>query len=110
MRQQEIWLADLNPTAGSEQSGIRPVVIVSGNAMNDHFRLCIVCPLSSKIKNYAGGIVLEKTTSNGLTQDSEVLTFQIRTLSKSRLLKRIGQITNDDFQKIKTGLNDILTF
>jgi mRNA interferase MazF len=47
MKQREIWLVDLNPVKGSEQRGIRPVVIVSGNAMNDNLQICIVCPLSS---------------------------------------------------------------
>ena len=58
MKQRDIWMADLNPLKGSEQQGIRPVVIVSGNAMNDNFGSCIICPLTTKIKNYAGGIAL----------------------------------------------------
>ena len=54
MKQREIWFANLNPTKGREQRGIRPVVIISDNDMNDHMDICIVCPLTSKIKNYAG--------------------------------------------------------
>ena len=54
MKQREIWMADLNPTKGSEQAGIRPVVILSGNALNDHMPVVIVAPLSTKIKNYKG--------------------------------------------------------
>jgi len=49
MKQREIWLVDLNPVKGSEKEGLRPVVIVSGNAMNDNLPICIVYPLSSKI-------------------------------------------------------------
>ena len=46
MKQREIWLADLNPVKGSEQRGVRPVVILSGNSMNANLDICIVCPLS----------------------------------------------------------------
>jgi mRNA interferase MazF len=59
MKQREIWRADLNPVKGSEQKGIRPVVIISGNAMNDNLGICIICCLSLKIKNYAGCLVLK---------------------------------------------------
>ena len=52
MKQREIWFADLNPTKGSEQSGIRPVVVISGDTMNNNAGLSLICSLSSKIKNW----------------------------------------------------------
>ena len=110
MKQRDIWMADLNPVKGSEQHGIRPVVIVSGNAMNDNLGICIVCPLTSKIKNYAGGIVLNRDKINGLEQNSEVITFQIRTISKERLISKIGELTKVQLETVKTGLNEILTY
>jgi mRNA interferase MazF len=110
MKQRDICLADLNPVQGSEQSGIRPVVIISGNAMNDNLNICIVCPLSSNIKNFAGCVVLKKDSINMLDQDSEVITFQIRTISKSRLIKKIGTITSSQLNRILRGLNEIMTY
>lgn len=110
MKQRDIWMADLNPVKGSEQQGIRPVVIVSGNAMNDNLGICIVCPLSSKIKNYAGCMVLTKDGINGLEQNSEIVTFQIRTISKERLIRKLGELSNFQLDKIKTGLSEILTY
>ncbi len=110
MKQREIWFADLNQVKGSEQRGIRPVVIISGNAMNDNLGICIVCPLSSKIKNYAGCIVLEKDAIPGLENDSEIVTFQIRTLAKERFVRKIGLISNEELNMIKKGLNEILTY
>jgi mRNA interferase MazF len=110
MKQREIWFADLNPIKGSEQRGIRPVVVISGNAMNDNYNVCIVCPLSSKIKNFAGCLILSKNAQNGLETDSEVITFQIRTLSKERFLTKIGEITPSQLNEIKQGLNDVLTY
>lgn len=95
MRTCEIWIADLNPSEGFEQSGKRPVIIISGNSMNERSGLVIICPLTIQIKNYAGDIILEPDETNGLTATSEILTFQVRTISSSRLMKKIGIVTQD---------------
>lgn len=110
MKRGEIYLADLEPVKGSEQKGTRPVVIISGSAMNRNIDLVIACPLTTAIKNYAGCIVLKKNSYNKLTNDSEVITFQLRAISKSRLIKKLGEITNDELKKIIAGLNDILKY
>lgn len=110
MKQRDIYFADLDPIKGREQQGRRPIVIISGNAMNDNMDLCIVCPLTSKIKNYAGNVVLKKDKTNNLSVDSEVLTFQIRTISKGRLKKKVGEIKPDQFRQIITGLDEILKY
>ncbi|HHN48515.1 MAG TPA: type II toxin-antitoxin system PemK/MazF family toxin [Bacteroidales bacterium] len=110
MKQNEIWTADLNPIKGSEQQGIRPVVVISGNAMNSNLGISIACPLSSKIKNYAGCLVIQKGGLSGLETDSEIITFQVRTLSKERFIRKIGEISKDQLEAIKKGLNDILTY
>ncbi len=110
MKQRDIWLADLNPVNWNEQFGFRPVVVISGNAMNDNLGIAIVCPLTTKIKNYAGCLVIEKNQVNGLAADSEVITFQIRTLAKKRFKNRLGEISKDHLSIIKESLNDILTY
>lgn len=110
MKKAEIWLADLEPVKGSEQGKTRPVVIISGDVMNEHFPVVITCPLSSIIKNYAGCVVIPKSKSNGLSGDSEIITFQVRSVSKERLLKKIGFITPAQLQLVINGLNDVLSF
>jgi mRNA interferase MazF len=110
MKQGEIWMADLNPVQGSEQRGVRPVVIISGNAMNDNLGVSIVCPLTSRVKNFAGCLVIPMNSENGLVQDSEVITFQIRTVSHNRLTQKIGHITKAQLHLIKEGLVEILTY
>lgn len=110
MNQREIWYADLNPVKGSEQQGLRPVVIVSGNVVNKYLKVVIVCPLTTKIKNYKGNIVLEPNLENGLSQKSEVLIFHVRSLSKERLIKKTGKINTSELEMLKKGLNDILTY
>lgn len=110
MRQREIWYANLNPTKGSKQSGHRPVVIISGNMLNKYLDIVIACPLTSKIKNYKGNVVLNPSDSNGLDSDSEILIFHVRSISKSRLVKKIGSITEAELSILKLGLDDILRY
>lgn len=110
MKKAEIWLADLEPVKGSEQGKTRPVVIISGNAMNENFPVVITCPLSSIIKNYAGCVVVPKSKSNGLSSDSEIITFQIRSVSKERLIKKLGSVSSTQIELVMNGLIDVLTF
>jgi mRNA interferase MazF len=110
MKQRDIFLANLNPSKGSEQQGIRPVVIISGNAMNENFEVGIACPLSSTIKGYAGCVLIKKDDQNNLRQDSEVIVFQIRTISNDRMISKIGEISEDQLKDIKLKLFEVLTF
>ena len=110
MKQCEIWYADLNPVKGKEQRGFRPMVIISGNVLNDYTGIVIACPLTTKIKGYKGDIVLVPDKSNGLSETSEILIFQIRSISKERLIKKIGHITNKQLEELKQGLTDLLKY
>lgn len=110
MRQGEIWYANLNPIKGSEQAGYRPVVILSGNLLNNNLNTLICCPLTTKIKNYKGNLVLEPNASNGLEKTSEVLIFHIRSVSKERLTKKIGTISKENVDSLKISLQEILTY
>lgn len=106
-KQGEIWYANLNPIKGSEQAGHRPVVIVSGNMLNAYLPIVIVMPLTSRIKNYKGDLVLTPNKENGLEKESEILIFHIRSLAKERLEKRIGVITESVLMELKKGFDDI---
>lgn len=108
MKQGEIWNVYFDPIKGSEQAGNRPAVIISGNLMNSISDLAIVCPLTSSIKNYKGHPVLKPDKLNGLEVPSEVLVFQIRTISKLRFKKRIGMISVEQLSEIKETINEIL--
>ena len=117
MKQREIHLANLNPTVSNEQSGIRPVVVISGNTMNSKSGLCVICPLSSVVKNYPfctllskNNSNLSKNNSNKLKQDSEVLSFQLRTISQKRLIKKIGEVEEEDLQSVLHNINDVFRF
>ena len=110
MKQCEIWYADFSPVKGSEQKGTRPVVVVSGNMLNKYLPIVIACPLTTKIKAYKGNVILSPDDKNGLSKKSEVLTFHIRSISKERLTKKIGEITETQLNTIKQTLEDILKY
>ncbi|TSA24707.1 MAG: type II toxin-antitoxin system PemK/MazF family toxin [Bacteroidetes bacterium] len=110
MKQGEIWYADLNPVTGREQKGQRPVVIISGNLLNIYLDIVIICPLTTQIKNFKGNILLEPTKQNGLQKRSEILIFHIRSISKYRLIKKVGEISGEQLAGIKEGLTDILRY
>ena len=110
MKQGEIWQANLNPSKGSEQAGFRPVVILSGNLLNQHLNIIIVTPLTTKIKNYKGNPVLNPDKVNGLKSVSELLVFHIRSISKDRLEKKLGSITKPELTLALKTLNDILKY
>ena len=109
MKQGEIWMSDLNPVIGSEQAGRRPVVILSGNLMNKFLQVVITAPLTSKIKNYQGNPILKPSTINGLKVESELMVFHIRSISKDRLIEKIGDISKSELQTALSTLNDIIT-
>ena len=110
MKQCEIWYAGLNQVKGSEQKGHRPVVIISGDLLNKYLEIVITCPLTTKIKDYKGNLILEPNKANGLTQKSEVMVFHIRSVSKDRLIKKIGIISRKELGSLKQGLDDILRY
>src|SRR3989338_1812415 len=110
MLQKEIYFADLDPIRGKEQKGKRPVVVISGNTMNKNLGVAIICPISSKIKNYAGCVQLKKNKINNLSTDSETITFQVRTISKERMIKKIGEISDVELKEILYSLNEVLYY
>lgn len=110
MKQAEIWEMYFNPIKGSKQSGRRPAVIISGNAVNDNLNIVIVCPLTTKIKEYKGNVILKPNNLNNLKITSEILTFHIRSVSKERLKKKIGAISKEELQQIKKTINDLLRY
>jgi mRNA interferase MazF len=110
MKQGEIWYANLDPSKGSEQAGFRPVVIISGNLLNQHLPIVIVVPLTSQIKNYKGNPVLKPSDMNGLKTESEMLVFHIRSVSKDRLVEKLGTTDSNEISLALKTLHDILKY
>lgn len=95
----EIYLIDLDNQVGSEQSGVRPAVVIQNETGNMYSPTTIVCPLTSKSKSMSATHVELTTTDADILRDSIVLCEQMRVIDKSRIKKRLGEVKN--LQKIE---------
>ncbi len=103
----EIRWAELNPTVGNEQRGLRPVVILSEDTFNKYSGTVIAMALTSQ-EQKAGFPLTLKLDSTDLPKESWVKISQIRTLSTKRIGKKISQVSNIEVIKMIEGLNEIL--
>jgi mRNA interferase MazF len=87
MKAGDIWLAQLDPTVGSEIQKTRPCVVVSPDEMNDHLRTVIVAPMTTGSRPAAFRVGLTFQGKHGL-----IVLDQIRTLDRTRLVKRLGAL------------------
>jgi len=87
MKAGDIWLAQLDPTVGSEIQKTRPCVVVSPDEMNDHLRTVIVAPMTTGSRPVAFRVGLTFQGKHGL-----IVLDQIRTLDRTRLVKRLGAL------------------
>lgn len=101
----DVFFCNLDPTIGHEQSGRRPVVIVQTNAANDKLNTVMVAPLTSNLK--AQGYLLTvfvPAAGNGLAKDSVLLLFQVRTLDKRRLERKIAHLDDKTMVQVDQAL------
>ncbi len=100
----EVWLANLDPTVGSEIRKTRPVVIVSNDVNNMNNNVVSILPVTSKTTKVFSFEVLLPMGSANLPKDSKAKADQIRTLDKSRLVKLLGKLTDAQIADIETAL------
>ncbi len=101
----DIFYADLSPVVGSEQGGIRPVIIIQNDIGNKYSPTIIVAAITSQINKAKLPTHVEISSEEyGLNKDSVVLLEQIRTLDKKRLKEKIGHMTDKDIQKVDEAL------
>ena len=101
----EVFYADLSPVVGSEQGGVRPVLIVQNDVGNRHSPTVIAAAITSKQdKTNPPTHIGIKAGTGGLTRDSVVLLEQVRTLDKRRLRERAGQIDPDVQRRVDEAL------
>lgn len=100
----DIFYAILTPTIGSEQDGIRPVLVIQNNKGNRYSPTTIVVPITSSLskRELPTHVVLE--TTKGLEKRSMALIEQLRTLDKSRLLAKITKVSESDLSKVKEAI------
>jgi mRNA interferase MazF len=110
MRRGEVWLYSADPTVGDEIGKTRPAIIVSNNDLGT-LRLKIVVPITGwqEVFEQVGWMVpIEPTQTNGLTKQSAADTFQIRSVSQQRLVKRIGTLSEIKMELISEALALVL--
>jgi len=106
MKRGDVFDARLNPTEGSEQAGVRPVVIVSRNAINDNSSVVVVVPLTKAAnikRNYPNNVTIANG-AGGLTFESVLLGGQVRAISTSRLLRQRGTLSAEIMQQVDRAL------
>lgn len=102
-----LFMADLNPVIGSEQQGRRPVLVISNEITNTAMPVVSILPITSlkQGRNVYPNETLLKKGMGGLDSDSIILAHQIRTISKQRLINRLGEISDT---AIQSRINDAL--
>ena len=99
----DIYFADLRPVVGSEQGGIRPVLIIQNDMGNKHAPTVIIAPVTSKNKK-SNLPTHVKLTSHILERNSMVLLEQLKTVDKSRIDSYIGTLSDEEMKMIDKAL------
>lgn len=100
----DIYYADLSPVIGSEQAGIRPILVVQNDIGNKFSPTIIGIAITSKQKAKLPTHIEIEGTKYGLDKDSVILAEQIRTLDKKRLKEKVGRLDKDTMEKVKRAI------
>ena len=103
----EIWKVNLSGSRGHEQKGERPAIVWRDL---DHLRMAIVIPFTSKLNRarLPHTLLISPDFENGLEKDSVALVFQITTIDKGRLVKKIGKLNKENVISIAALIRDLL--
>lgn len=109
-RRGEIWYVDWSPGRGSEQTGLRPAVIVQTDAANRNARYpnTIILTISTKGKAVPFHVPIDPSQENGLQKQSFVKCEQIMTISKERLIRCIGRLDEGQVKAIEAAIQRVL--
>ena len=108
LKQYDIWIADLNPRFGTETGKTRPVVIVQTDLLNKYHPSTIICPITTNVNLDAEilRVHLSKGSSK-LKEDCDIMIDQVRAIDNKRLLKKIGELNQEQINFIKSNLEII---
>ena len=100
----ELYYADLSPVVGSEQGGVRPVLVVQNDTGNKYSPTVIAAAVTSKIHKAKLPPHIELPQAFGLAKDSVILLEQIRTIDKKRLMSRIGELPPSTMSRVNRAI------
>ncbi len=105
----EVWLADLNPSYGTEAGKTRPVLVVQSDFLNKVHPSTLICPITTNVKHESRilRVHLKKGVAK-VNQDSDVMIDQLRAIDNKRLLKKIGDIPEVLIERVKENIKIIL--
>ncbi len=106
----DVFLVNLDPVVGSEVGKTRPAVVLQNELANRTSPTVTIVPLSSKTERIFPFQVLIPAGEGGLERKSKALCEQIRTLSRSRLIERLGRLSPERLEEIRTALDRHLWF
>ena len=98
----DVFLVSLDPTIGSEIQKTRPCLVVSPDESNRHIATVIIAPMTSQGHPYPTRIVCQFQGKTG-----QIVLDQLRTVDKSRLVKKLGQITANEQKEVLAGLTEL---
>lgn len=98
----EIYFANLEPVVGSEQGGVRPVVVIQNDVGNRFSPTVIVAAITGRMKRKLPTHTKLKAT--GLPKESTALLEQIRTVDKKRLIEKLGEVSDEEMNRITEAL------
>ena len=107
IKQYEIWLADLNPSRGTEPGKKRPVVIVQTDLLNETHLFTLICPITTNVKKEIE-LLRVHLRKGQLDNLSDILIDQIRAIDNKRLIKKLGQLTKEQKNTLKSNLRIVL--
>ncbi len=111
MKQNDVWLINLDPTIGSEIKKTRPAIIVNDNSLGK-LPLKIIIPVTEWKGQYEIApwmIKIEPNSKNGLVKESSADCFQVRSVSQDRFVKQLGVISDSIMNEIRIGLSKVLS-
>ena len=107
IKQYDIWLANLNPSKGTEPGKTRPVVIIQTDLLNETHLSTIICPITTNV-NKKIELLRVHLKAGQLDNISDILVDQIRAIDNKRLIKKLGQLNKDQKIRLKSNLRIVL--
>ena len=107
IKQFDIWLADLNPSVGTEPGKKRPVVVVQTDLLNEFHLSTLICPISTNVKEEIE-ILRIHLKKGQLEKLSDILIDQVRAIDNKRFIKKIGKLNKEQIIKLKENLRIVL--
>lgn len=107
IKQYDIWLADLNPSLGTEAGKTRPVVIIQTDLLNEVHLSTLICPITTNVKTEIE-LLRVHLKKGQLDKLSDILIDQVRSIDNKRFIKKLGHLTKDQIQILKTNIRIVL--